>query len=227
MGLVTIRFRKPLFALSKPPNEAECRQLDSRLAILEKDFKPMKCSLCHTEVEFGTEFCPNCTANIVYDDEPKAAAAPKKGTNKKGTKESTVNEPISGKTRNILIVAIALVVLVGGVIVFKFVVKPAAPQNFASPAAVFEYLQLDCQVGTPQQGTDQATQDTYTLVTCGQDYFALTFTSAESVAPAAKGASANMPETYRMFTLGNAIVVSSSTVADALVSAHSDLVEVK
>lgn len=185
----------------------------------------MKCSLCHTEVEYGTEFCPNCTANIVYEDAPVAKAAA--AAAKKGTKESTVNEPISGKSRNILIAVIALVVLIGGVLVFKFVLKPAGPDNFATPNAVFEYLQVDCQVGTPQPGTDQGTGQPYNLVTCGQEYFALTFDKPETTIAAANAAAVNMPDTYRMFTLNNAIVVSASTSADALVSAHPELVEVK
>ncbi|MEN9692941.1 MAG: hypothetical protein RLZZ330_585 [Actinomycetota bacterium] len=185
----------------------------------------MKCSLCHTEVEVGTEFCPNCTANIVYEDalvKTDNSKAPKKGT-----RESKVNEPISGKTRNILIAVIALVVVVAGVLVYKFVFKPAGPENFASPAAVFEYLQVDCVVGTPQQGTDQTTQKAYTLVTCGQEYFALTFPTAEDSAASAAKASESMPDTYRMFTLANAIIVSNATSADALIGAHPDLVEVK
>lgn len=185
----------------------------------------MKCSLCHTEVEFGTEFCPNCTANIVYEEAPVQNPAVK--AVKKGTQESTVNEPISRKTRNILIAVIAVVVVVSGALVYKFAFKPAGPDNFASPAAVFEYLEVDCMLGTPQPGTDATTKQQYTLVTCGQDYFALTFQKSEDTVASAQAASANMPETFRMFTLANAIVVSSTTVADALVSEHPELVEVK
>lgn len=183
----------------------------------------MKCSLCFTEVEPGTEVCPNCTADIVVDEAP---VAPKKTAKKVEKVEST--EGLSKSTKIIAVVASVLVIAAAGVFgIPKLMNKTSTPANFADPSAVFKYLEVDCVLGNPTTGTDQGTGSPYTLVTCGQEYFALTLDKSETAIASAKAASAQMPATYHMYTLANSIVVATSTVSDALVAAHPELVLVK
>ncbi len=185
----------------------------------------MKCSLCHTEVEPGTEVCPNCTADIVVDETPVAA----KSASAKPVK--TKVESTEGLSRNTkIIVAVASVLVIGVAAFFglpKLLNRTSAPTNFADPSAVFKYLEVDCALGQPQAGTDQGTGAPYTIVTCGQEYFALTLDTPEHAVASATSASAQMPDTYHMYTLANSIVVATSTVSDKLVAAHPELVLVK
>lgn len=181
----------------------------------------MKCSLCHTEVEVGTEVCPNCTADIVVDEMPVAA----KVENKKKV-EST--EGLSRSTKIIVAVASLLIIGVAGVLGLpKLLQGNSTPENFANPGEVFKYLEVDCELGQPQDSVDQGTGAPYTIVTCGQDYFALTLDKPETAKKAAEIASASMPATYHMYTLANSIVVSTTAASAKLVDAHPELVLVK
>ena len=181
----------------------------------------MKCSLCHTEVEIGTEVCPNCTADIVVDELPVSASS----QSKKKQVEST--EGLSKSTKIIVAVASVLVVGVAGYFGLPKLLPASVPDSFAGPTEVFEYLEVECALGQPQDSVDQGTGAPYTIVTCGQDYFALTLDKAETATQAAKIASESMPSTYHMYTLANSIVVSTTQASEALVSAHPELVLIK
>lgn len=186
----------------------------------------MKCSLCQTAVEPGTEVCPNCTADIIVDEVPVATHS--SGSNNSKSEKVVSSEPLSKTTK--IIVAVASILVIGTALVFglpKLLNRSSAPETFADPSAVFKYLEVDCALGEPQQGTDQGTGSPYTIVTCGQEYFALTLDKPETATASATVASAQMPNTYRMFTLANSIIVASTTVADKLVEAHPELVLVK
>ncbi len=183
----------------------------------------MKCSLCQTVVEPGTEVCPNCTADIIVDDVPVAKAATPA---KRAKAEKT--EPLSKSTK--IILAVAGVLVIGAAAVFglpKILNRTSTPESFAGPVEVFAYLKVDCVPAAPQQGTDTATGSPYTIVTCGQDYFALTLDKPETAVESAKAASAQMPNTYHMYTLANSIIVATSAVSDKLVESHPELVLVK
>jgi hypothetical protein len=185
----------------------------------------MKCSLCQTVVEPGTEICPNCTANIIVDESPVAAQGKAKSASSKTEKAS---EPLSKTTK--IIVAVASVLVVGAAGVFgipKLLNRSSTPENFADPAAVFKYLAVDCALAQPQTGTDAGTGSAYTIVTCGKDYFALTMAKAADATASAAIASAQMPDTYHMYTLANSIIVATTAVSDKLVEAHPELVVVK
>lgn len=179
----------------------------------------MKCSLCHTEVEVGTEVCPNCTADIVVDEMPVSANLAKK--------KVEPSDGLSKSTKIIVAVASILIIAVAGVFGIPKLIGNSTPESFADPSEVFKYLEVDCALGQPQESVDQGTGAPYTIVTCGQDYFALTLDKAETATKAAEIASVSMPETYHMYTLANSIVVSTTTASAALVEAHPELVLIK
>lgn len=184
----------------------------------------MKCSLCQTPVEPGTEVCPNCTADIIVDEAPVAAQTVKKVTKEKA--ES--NNSLSTSTK--IIVAVASILIVGAAGVFglpKILNRSSAPENFADPGAVFKYLEVDCALGQPQNGTDQGTGSPYIIVTCGQEYFALTLDTSENATASAKVAATQMPNTYNMYTLANSIIVATTGVSDKLIETHPELVKIK
>jgi hypothetical protein len=183
----------------------------------------MKCSLCQTVVEPGTEVCPNCTADIIVDD-----VAVAKSTKPAKRAQAETSQSLSKSTK--IILAVAGVLVIGAAAAFgipKILNRTSTPQSFAGPVEVFDYLKVDCVPAAPQQGTDAGTGAPYTIVTCGQDYFALTMEDPANVVKSAKLASAQMPATYHMYTLANAIIVSTTTVSDKLVAAHPELVLVK
>ena len=181
----------------------------------------MKCSLCQTVVEPGTEICPNCTANIIVDETPVAATSAKPAVS---NEKAEPNEPLSTSTKIIAAVAAVLIVGVGAFFAFN---RSSTPENFASPTAVFEYLKVDCTLGQPQEGTDQGTGSAYTIITCGEEYFALTLDKPETATESAKMAVAAMPDTFHMYTLANSIIVATTAVSEELVKAHPELALVK
>ncbi len=186
----------------------------------------MKCSLCQTVVEPGTEICPNCTADIIVDDVAVAKTS-NTGRRTRSTKSDSTSS-LSKSTKIILVVASVLVI--GAAAAFgipKILNRTSTPESFAGPAEVFVYLDVVCPSAQPQQGTDQGTGSPYTILTCGEDYFALTMDSAETVIESAKLASAQMPATYHMYTLANSIVVSTVAASEKLVADNPDLVLVK
>jgi hypothetical protein len=186
----------------------------------------MKCSLCQTVVEPGTEICPNCTADIIVDDVAVAKTPRKEKPSRSEKAESS--ESLSKSTK--IILAVAGVLVIGAAAAFgipKLLNRTSTPESFAGPAEVFVYLEVVCPPAEPQQGTDQGTGSPYTILTCGEDYFALTMDSAATAIESAKLASAQMPATYHMYTLSNSIVVATVTASEKLVADNPDLVLVK